>query len=84
MGISKKELSGCRVNAGVTENIGIELMKTQGRRDEVATESLDYFNGLSLKERSELTDALRDPRTYFAGNFEDLLAVLKHIENDRV
>ena len=65
-------------------NIGIELMKTPDRRDEVATESLDYFNGLSLKERSELTDALRDPRTYFAGNFEDLLAVLKHIENDRV
>ena len=72
------------MDAGVTENIGIELMKTPDRRDEVATESLDYFNGLSLKERSELTDALRDPRTYFAGNFKDLLAVLKHIESDSV
>ncbi len=72
------------MDAGVTENIGIELMKTQDRRDEVATESLDYFNVLSLKERSELTEALRDPRTYFAGNFENLLAVLKHIESDRV
>ena len=72
------------MDAGVTENIWIELMKTPNRRDEVGTESLDYFNGLSLKERSELTDALRDPRTYFAGNFEDLLAVLKHIESDRV
>ena len=72
------------MDAGVTENIGVELMKTQDRRDEVATESLDYFIGLSLKERSELTDALRDPRTYFAGNFEDFLAVLKHIESDRV
>ena len=64
------------------ENTGIETMKTQDRRDEVATESLEYFNGLSLKERSELTDALRDPRTFFAQNFEDLLAVLKHIESE--
>jgi hypothetical protein len=58
-------------------------MKTQDRRDEVATESLEFFNGLSMKERSELTDALRDPRTFFAQNFEDLLAVLKHIESER-
>jgi hypothetical protein len=83
MRISKRAISERWADVGKTENTRIEVMTTQDRRDEVATESLDYFNGLSLKERSELTDALRDPRTYFAGNFEDLLAVLKHIESDR-
>lgn len=58
-------------------------MSHEDRRDEVSTDLLQYFNGLSLQERGELTDALRDPRTYFAENFEDLLAVLKEIEGQR-
>ena len=58
-------------------------MGTHDQTDEVAVKSLEFFNNLSLKERAELSDALRDPRTYFAGSYEDLLAVLQHIESER-
>ena len=51
--------------------------------DGVSTGMMRFLDGLSPTEREELTEALRDPSTYFAEDLDDLLAVLKHIEAEK-
>ena len=58
-------------------------MADGARRDQVSDKMLRFLNSLDPKDRAELTEALRDPKTFIAEDLEDLLAVLKHIEAER-
>jgi hypothetical protein len=42
-----------------------------------------FFHGLGPEERDELLEMLRDPKTFIAEDLDDLLAVLKHLEQER-
>ena len=54
------------------------------RRDEKVSEGLmRFFDGLDREERDELLEMLRDPKTFIAEDLDDLLAVLKHLEQMR-
>ena len=56
--------------------------------DETSPEGLsqgmmDFFNGLTPEQREGLTEALRDPLTFIAEDFEDVLAILRHLKAQR-
>lgn len=53
------------------------------RKDEVSDKMLRFLNSLDPTDRAELTEALRDPKTFIAEDLDDLLAVLKHIGDER-
>ena len=40
---------------------------------------LEFFNGLTPEQREGLTEALRDPLTFIAEDFDDVLAILKRL-----
>ncbi len=42
-----------------------------------------FFDGLGPEEREDLLEMLRDPKTFIAEDLDDLLAVLKHLEQMR-
>ncbi len=42
-----------------------------------------FFDGLGPEERDELLEMLRDPKTFIAEDLDDLLAVLKHLDQMR-
>lgn len=44
---------------------------------------LEFFNGLSPEQREGLTEALRDPLTFIAEDFDDVLAILKHLKTEK-
>ena len=55
-----------------------------GRREEKVSEGLmRFFDGLDREERDDLLEMLRDPKTFIAEDLDDLLAVLKHLEQMR-
>ena len=39
-----------------------------------------FFNTLSPEQREGLTEALRDPMTFIAEDFDDVLAILRHLK----
>ena len=65
-------------------------MTDSSKPEGISPGMLTFFNGLDPDQREALTEALRDPNTYIAEDFEDLLAVLQHLkaqkanENDPV
>ena len=44
---------------------------------------LEFFNGLTPEQREGLTEALRDPLTFIAEDFDDVLAILKHLKTEK-
>ena len=58
-------------------------MDTDQRRDGVSEGLMRFFEGLNEEERDELIEILRDPKTFIAEDLGDLLAVLKHLEQER-
>ena len=44
---------------------------------------LEFFNTLTPERREGLTEALRDPLTFIAEDFDDVLAILKHLKAEK-
>jgi hypothetical protein len=54
------------------------------QQDEKVSKGLmRFFDGLGPEEREELLEMLRDPKTFIAEDLDDLLAVLKHLDQIR-
>jgi hypothetical protein len=51
--------------------------------EKVSKGLMRFFDGLGPEEREELLEMLRDPKTFIAEDLDDLLAVLKHLEQIR-
>jgi hypothetical protein len=51
--------------------------------EKVSQGLMRFFDGLGPEERDELLELLRDPKTFIAEDLDDLLAVLKHLEQMR-
>jgi len=51
--------------------------------EKVSKGLMRFFDGLGPEERDELLEMLRDPKTFIAEDLDDLLAVLKHLEQER-
>jgi hypothetical protein len=51
--------------------------------EKVSKGLMRFFDGLGPEERDELLEMLRDPKTFIAEDLDDLLAVLKHLEQVR-
>ena len=58
-------------------------MESDHRGDKVSTGLMRFFDGLGQEEREDLLEMLRDPKTFIAEDLDDLLAVLKHLEQIR-
>ncbi len=58
-------------------------MESDQRGEKVSEGLMRFFDGLGRKERDELLEMLRDPKTFIAEDLDDLLAVLKHLEQMR-
>ena len=59
-------------------------MQKNRRTDGVSTRLMRFIDGLSLREREVLADALRDPRTYIAEDLDDLLVIVRQLERQRL
>ena len=59
-------------------------MQKNRRTDGVSTRLMRFIDGLSLREREVLADALRDPRTYIAEDLDDLLIIVRQLERQRL
>ncbi len=51
--------------------------------EKVSEGLMRFFDGLGREERDELLEMLRDPKTFIAEDLDDLLAVLKHLDQMR-
>ena len=51
--------------------------------EKVSEGLMRFFDGLGPEERDELLEMLRDPKTFIAEDLDDLLAVLKHLDQMR-
>ncbi len=58
-------------------------MENDQRGEKVSAGLMRFFDGLGQEERDELLEMLRDPKTFIAEDLDDLLAVLKHLEQIR-
>ena len=58
-------------------------METDRRDGKVSEGLMRFFDGLDREERDDLLEMLRDPKTFIAEDLDDLLAVLKHLEQMR-
>ncbi len=58
-------------------------MENDQRGEKVSEGLMRFFDGLGQDERDELLEMLRDPKTFIAEDLDDLLAVLKHLEQMR-
>ena len=58
-------------------------MESDQRGEKVSAGLMRFFDGLGQEERDELLEMLRDPKTFIAEDLDDLLAVLKHLEQIR-
>ncbi len=58
-------------------------MESDQRGDKVSAGLMRFFDGLGQEEREDLLEMLRDPKTFIAEDLDDLLAVLKHLEQIR-
>ncbi len=51
--------------------------------EKVSPGLMRFFDGLGQEEREDLLEMLRDPKTFIAEDLDDLLAVLKHLDQIR-
>ncbi len=51
--------------------------------EKVSPSLMRFFDGLGQEEREDLLEMLRDPKTFIAEDLDDLLAVLKHLDQIR-
>ncbi len=51
--------------------------------EKVSAGLMRFFDGLGQEEREDLLEMLRDPKTFIAEDLDDLLAVLKHLDQIR-
>ncbi len=51
--------------------------------EKVSPGLMRFFDGLDQEEREDLLEMLRDPKTFIAEDLDDLLAVLKHLDQIR-
>ena len=58
-------------------------MESDQRGDKVSVGLMRFFDGLGQEERDDLLEMLRDPKTFIAEDLDDLLAVLRHLEQIR-
>ena len=58
-------------------------MESDQQGEKVSKGLMRFFDGLGPEEREELLEMLRDPKTFIAEDLDDLLAVLKHLEQIR-
>ncbi len=58
-------------------------MESDQRGDKVSAGLMRFFDGLGQEEREDLLEMLRDPKTFIAEDLDDLLAVLKHLDQIR-
>ena len=58
-------------------------MQSDQSGEKVSHGLMRFFDGLGPEERDELLEMLRDPKTFIAEDLDDLLAVLKHLEQIR-
>lgn len=58
-------------------------MESDQQGEKVSKGLMRFFDGLGPEERDELLEMLRDPKTFIAEDLDDLLAVLKHLEQER-
>ena len=58
-------------------------MESDQQGEKVSKGLMRFFHGLGPEERDELLEMLRDPKTFIAEDLDDLLAVLKHLEQER-
>ena len=58
-------------------------MESDQQGEKVSKGLMRFFDGLGPDEREELLEMLRDPKTFIAEDVDDLLAVLKHLEQIR-
>ncbi len=58
-------------------------MESDQRGEKVSEGLMRFFDGLGQEEREDLLEMLRDPKTFIAEDLDDLLAVLKHLEQMR-
>ena len=58
-------------------------MESDQQDEKVSKGLMRFFDGLGPEEREELLEMLRDPKTFIAEDVDDLLAVLKHLEQIR-
>lgn len=50
------------------------------RSDRVSSGFIEFMNSLAPEERRELTEALREPNTFLAEDMQDVLAILKQLQ----
>ncbi len=58
-------------------------MDIDQREEKVSEGLMRFLDGLGPEEREDLLEMLRDPKTFIAEDLDDLLAVLKHLEQMR-
>ncbi len=58
-------------------------MESDQRGEKVSPGLMRFFDGLGPEERDDLLEMLRDPKTFIAEDLDDLLAVLKHLDQMR-
>ena len=49
--------------------------------DEMSQAMMDFINRLSPEEKEGLLDVLRDSRTYLAEDMDDVIAILKELQD---
>jgi hypothetical protein len=52
-----------------------------GTSNEMSQSLTDFINRLSLEEKEGLLDVLKDSRTYLAEDMDDVIAILKEIND---
>lgn len=51
------------------------------KKDGVSVDMMDFLNTLSPEEREQMVEMLKHPKTFIAGDVDDLFAILEQLKD---